>query len=586
MDLHFCGGAKEVGASCILTKISNKNILLDCGMRMSKDPLPDLNFIKEFGGVDLIVISHAHMDHIGTLPIISTEYPNAKIIMTHMSKDLLKVLLYDSLKIMDMRESEIPIFSEIHVQNMINRIICYSPVYEIHPFNDNYDIKITMYSAGHIPGAAFIYIVSPEGSIFYSGDFSTFDQIAVNGAFVPKLRPDVGIFESTYGNRLHNNREIELNSLLNKIIEVVSSSNKILIPAFALGRAQEVILFLINSMQKGTCPKFKIYVDGMVNDICRVFRKNPNYLKERYAKRIYKGIDIFYNENVIPVPRNESARKEIISKEEGLCIISSSGMLTGGPSTFYAKYIAASENNFIALTGYQDEESPGAKLLALADDDDEDKSIQIGDETIPLKCGIGMYGLSAHADKSQILAAAHSLSPKKTFFVHGSPESCFEVSSAFQKEHFGETNVPENGDHFNFDFTNTKRKQLEKKSLKSLNKYFESIDDIGEDDIKELWEFLQNNYINTMGFTLEDLFFVLTGTDLRDDLMLFNKKIYDSEYFAFELKRPYIFHYVKPEDIKVKDEFMEVNKALTLAQETFEPYGLYKKGAKSEEKII
>ncbi len=587
MDLNFCGGANEVGASCILVKISNKNILFDCGMRMSKDPIPDLDSIKKSGGIDLIIVSHAHMDHIGTLPIISTEYPNAQIIMTHMTKDLVKVLLYDSLKIMDMRESEIPIFSEIHVQNMLNRIICYSPEYEIHPFNDDLDIKVTLFSAGHIPGAVFTYIVSKEASIFYSGDFSITDQMTVSGAYVPKLRPDVGIFESTYGNRLHNNRDIELNSLLNKIVETVSLGNKILIPAFALGRAQEIILYLINSMQKGTCPKFKIYVDGMVNDICRVFNQNPNYLRERYAKKIYKGIDIFYNENVIPVKRNEATRREIALKDEGLCIISSSGMLSGGPSAFYAKHLALNENNFIALTGYQDEESPGAKLLELANNpEDENKKIQLGDEIIPLKCGIGMYGLSAHADKSQILALAHSLSPKKAFFVHGSKESCLEISSSFQKEHFGETYIPENGEHYYFDFTKNKRRQLNRESLKTMNTYFKSIDDVSEEEIISLWEFIKANYPQAKGFTLEDLAFILTGKFQKHDLMEFNKKLYESKYFVFEVRRPYIFHYVKPEDIKIKDEFMEVNKALNLASEMFSPYGLYKKGARFNEKVI
>ena len=585
MKLKFCGGANEVGASCILVQVQNKNILLDCGMRMSSDPIPDLDIIKKSGGLDLIVISHAHMDHIGTLPIISTEYPNAKIIMTHMSKDLTRVLLYDSLKIMDLKEAEIPIFSEIHVRNMLDRIICYSPEFDIHPFND--DIKITMFSAGHIPGAVFVYITSKDGSIFYSGDFSITPQLAVGGGAVPKLRPDVGIFESTYGNRLHVNRDTELNSLLDKIIEVVSSKNKILIPAFALGRAQEIILFLNNSINKGTCPEFKIYVDGMVNDICRVFRNNPNYLKERYAKKIFKGTDIFYNDFVVPVPRNEKARRDILTKEEGACIISSSGMLTGGPSTFYAKYLASNENSFIALTGYQDEESPGARLIELADaEEDEDKKIKLGDEIIPLKCKIGMYRLSAHADKSQILALAHSLSPNHTFFVHGSMDSVNEISSSFQREHIAKTYVPQNGEEFAFELKKIKRKQIEKGPLKSMNMYFDSINDIIEDDFKALWEFISKNYPINKGFTLEDLIFILTGTYYSDGLKEFNKKLYESRYFSFEIKRPHIFHYVNAEELVVKEDFMEINKAFSLVQELFTPFGLYKKGARHEEKTI
>jgi Metallo-beta-lactamase superfamily. len=167
MKFYFCGGASEVGASCYLVNIDGKNILLDCGIRMSsgKDNLPDFQLIQENGGVDVILISHAHMDHIGALPIISRIYPDAKIYMTHAAKDLTRVLLYDSLKIME-REAEIPAYAEIHVREMLNRIICHTPGHTFSPFLDS-DLKVTFYSAGHIAGAASIYIHSRKrGKLF------------------------------------------------------------------------------------------------------------------------------------------------------------------------------------------------------------------------------------------------------------------------------------------------------------------------------------------------------------------------------------------------------------------------------------
>lgn len=120
MEVVYLGGANEVGASSILVKINEKNILLDCGIRQSKnkDKLPDFSIIPDFGGLDAIIISHAHMDHIGSLPILSKEFPLTPIYMNKMTLELTKVLLYDSLKIMNYTEGEIPIFSENDVLNM------------------------------------------------------------------------------------------------------------------------------------------------------------------------------------------------------------------------------------------------------------------------------------------------------------------------------------------------------------------------------------------------------------------------------------------------------------------------------------
>lgn len=173
MHISFLGGAREIGGSCMLLRIYNKNILLDCGVRQnsSKDALPDFKLIQDNGGVDAIVISHAHMDHIGSLPIISREYPEARIYATKMTKDLMKVLLYDSLKIMNNREGEIPLYAEKDVVNMLSRVFPINYMVKF-PIFDN--MVLTFYMAGHIAGASCVYITTPEGSFFYSGDFPCF----------------------------------------------------------------------------------------------------------------------------------------------------------------------------------------------------------------------------------------------------------------------------------------------------------------------------------------------------------------------------------------------------------------------------
>ncbi|MEG1009865.1 MAG: MBL fold metallo-hydrolase, partial [Clostridia bacterium] len=278
MKIDFLGGAGEVGASCILVKINDKNILMDCGIRQggSSDTLPDFRRIQEEGGVDAILISHGHMDHIGALPIIAKEYPLAKVYCNNMTKDIMRVLLYDSIKIMNRREAEIPLYGEVDVVNLLDRTYTYN--YEV-PFQVFNDIRVTFYLAGHIPGAACIYITSEEGSLFYSGDFSLFSQITVEGAKFPKLRPDVAIIESTYGDKLHSSRKLEEEKLVNYVKEIIRGQGKVLVPAFALGRAQEVILILKRAINNGQLPKVKVYVDGMVRDMNTVFKRNPLYLK-------------------------------------------------------------------------------------------------------------------------------------------------------------------------------------------------------------------------------------------------------------------------------------------------------------------
>lgn len=215
---------------------------MDSGLRqsVSKDPMPDFRSIQEQGGVDGIIISHAHLDHIGTLPIISKEYPNARIYMNNMTKDLVRVLLYDSLKIMNNREAEIPLYAEIDVENMLNRIFTIN--YEVE-FEILEDIRLTFYNAGHIAGASCVYLKGKEGAVFYSGDFSIFSQKSVEGAKVPKLRPDIGIFETTYGDKLHSNREVEEARLLDIVNECIDKKGKMIIPAFALGRHRKLYLY-------------------------------------------------------------------------------------------------------------------------------------------------------------------------------------------------------------------------------------------------------------------------------------------------------------------------------------------------------
>ncbi|KYH30565.1 ribonuclease [Clostridium tepidiprofundi DSM 19306] len=585
MKISFLGGAYEVGASCILVNIDGKNILMDSGIRqsMSKDPMPDFRTIQENGGVDAIVISHAHLDHIGTLPIISKEYPNARIYMNNMTKDLVRVLLYDSLKIMNNREAEIPLYADIDVENMLNRIFTINYQVEFEIFDD---IRLTFYNAGHIAGASCIYLKGKECAVFYSGDFSVFSQKSIEGAKIPRLRPDIGIFEATYGDKLHSNREIEEERLIDIVNRCISENGHMLIPAFALGRAQEVILILKKAMNTKKIKKVNIYVDGMIKDINRMYKRNPLYLKNVIGKKILRGIEPFYDDNIKPI-QNKEQRESIFKSKESCIVISSSGMLTGGPSQYYAEKLASKDNGYIVITGYQDEEAPGRKLLNLLKKSPEDRTLEINNKIIPVKCKIERVGLSAHADKGEIKAVISRLMPKNIFLVHGDSNIISEFSNELNKEIQRRIYTPKSGESFDINIKNP-RKQFKK----NINAVMDNNEIITSENINLLWMFVRENY-NERLFTVEELMYIwygkyykeLCSEDIIKDLQ---ELIIATPYFDNDIRRLFLFKACSREDVEeaLKPSELKQNEVNELAIEYFKEYNFKKIGLILGEKKI
>lgn len=580
MNISFLGGAREVGGSCILLSIYNKNILLDCGIRQSssKDTLPDFKSIQDQGGVDAIIVSHAHMDHIGSLPIISKEYPEARIYTTRMTKDLMKVLLYDSLKIMKNREGEIPLYAEGDVISMLNRVF---PINYMVEFSIFENIKLTFYTAGHIAGAACIYITTPEGSLFYSGDFSIFSQKTVEGLKVPKLRPDAAIFESTYGDRLHSNREVEEEKLIDIINNCIEKKGKMLIPAFALGRAQEVLLIIKKAVNKKILKDTKVYVDGMIKDINRTYKLNPLYLKNSLGKKILRGIEPFYDDNIIAVDNNK-LREEILKDDKPCVIVSSSGMLTGGYSQYYAEKIAPMENGYIVITGYQDEESPGRKLLNLLNEE-KDKKLYINEKTVPVNCKVEKVGLSAHSDKYEIKSLIDFLTPKNIFLVHGNEEVVENLSKELSKDVRGRVYAPKCSEVYEINIKNP-RKQWKK----SIDKVMNSCEEMNENNVKKLWEFVLYNYGERL-FTLEELIFIWKGNNKgKNTLEDFQRIIVECPYFESDTRRLFLFK-INPEDKvsqNLKNNEIKLNELKEAADKYFNKFNTKKISFISDQKKV
>lgn len=543
MNLYFPGGAMEIGGSCIYVKIAGKKILFDSGIRqsVSKDPIPDFRTIQEQGGLDAMIISHAHMDHIGTLPMISKAYPDARIYMTAMTADLTRVLLYDSLKIMKYKEDEIPHYSEQDVLAMLGRVFPIGfqtafPIFE--------NVTLTFYPAGHIAGAACAFLVTEEGSLFYSGDFSAFAQRTIEGIRIPKLRPDVSIVETTYGNRLHANRLAEEKRLIELVRNCILEKKKILIPAFALGRAQEVLLILRAAIQNQEMPAVPVYVDGMVRDINTMYTRNPTYLKHALGKRILKGNEPFYTKEIQPVAPMQN-RDDLLQGPDPVIFLSSSGMLTGGPSAQYASRLASMENACIIITGYQDEESPGRQLLNLLENAD-DRTLTVNGSTVAVKCRIEQVGLSAHGDKSEIMTLLERLSSRHVFLVHGNKEVIEELGSELAGEDYRRRiYLPECGQGYEVILRN-KRRQLsfEPADTMQMQRAFT------KEDEKLLWDFWQAHYPGKR-FSVPQIVQIWHGKekDQKESWQNMQELLQDSSYFSPDMHRLFLLAANTPEEV-------------------------------------
>ncbi|MGH2478662.1 MAG: MBL fold metallo-hydrolase RNA specificity domain-containing protein, partial [Ktedonobacteraceae bacterium] len=227
--------------------------------------------------------------------------------------------------------------------------------------------------------------------------------------------------------------------LAQAVAESIARGGHTLIPCFGLGRGQELLLVLQAAQDKGQIPEFPIYVDGLVRRVCSTYLLLPEALPPVLQRQIRKGYLPFTGRNVSFV-RDERERTRILAGPPA-CILSSSGMLTGGPSVWYAKRLAPQENASILITGYQDEEAPGRRLLDLAEQ--KNSTLDLDGTTVSVRCHVAKYSLSAHADGGELAAYAAALKPRKVALVHGDAEARAALRRLLTET---EVLLPENGE--------------------------------------------------------------------------------------------------------------------------------------------
>jgi len=418
----FLGAAREVGRSAILVHTDESTVLLDSGISVGgRNPFPRFDLpIFRLDELDAVVVTHAHLDHSGALPLLFKYGYRGPVYLTKPTRDLIMLLLYDYLNL-SQKMGITPFFSWRDVVNLMNHMITldYGETVDISP-----DIKLTLYNAGHILGSslAHLNIESARHNILYTGDFRYRDTKLLDKAMRRFPRVETLIMECTYcGERdvLPSLREAE-ETLFSIIKETTEKGGKVLIPALAVGRAQEIMLSLVDGFRRDILPDIPVYLDGMIYDSTAIHSAYPDYLSSYVRNRVFKEDRDPFTDPHFNFIGGPDERPDVTTGGPAV-IIAPSGMLTGGPSVEYLRLMAPNEDNSIVLVSYQAEGTLGRKIR------DGAREIRVPNEegeivTVEVKAKVHVVeGFSAHADKVQLLTYLNTLEPRphRVFLVHG-----------------------------------------------------------------------------------------------------------------------------------------------------------------------
>jgi putative mRNA 3-end processing factor len=409
MKCKFLGGADMVGRMGMTMEGDGSTYLIEYGMSPTKPPEYPLPAPR----IDYAFLTHSHLDHCGMMPRICGKN-ECDLFTTPLSAEISELMMYDTLKIAKAEDYPMP-YTTGDIERTMKAVVpmTYGECLEIGGFD------VTMLDAGHIPGAA-MFQYDKEVTTIYSGDIHTEAQRLVGGA-----RPHdcTNLFiEGTYGGRNHPPRKQTEENFIAKIEEVLDRGGKVLIPCFAAGRTQEIMLLLRNL-------GYEMWVDGMGRSVTRLFLDYPEYLRDvrhlKAAKRKFNEV------------RNSNSRASAI---KGEIIVTTGGMLDGGPVLGYLNAIKDDPKSAVLLVGYQAEDTNGRMLL-------EEGCVKIDGEICKIACELQKYDFSAHADHDQIVNFIRECDPERVIIMHS------EAREAFLPDLEGDYDVflPTTGEEFTLD---------------------------------------------------------------------------------------------------------------------------------------
>jgi putative mRNA 3-end processing factor len=408
MKITVLGAGQEVGRSAILVE-DKSSVVLDFGTKVEPEPPKFPIDCKP----DFAVISHAHLDHIGGAPILF-KHAKPPIFMTDVTMELTAMLIKDSMKVARKEGYNIP-FSNPDLKKMIKHT-------RVTNYNEDFSLgalRGRLYDAGHIPGSAGVLLTGRK-KLFYTGDIQASESRLLNGCSLPKSA-DVLVTESTYGHRNHAKREDEEKKLLSLVEEAFANDGSVLLPAFSVGRSQELLMMLEKYANT-------IAIDGMVRTASEIIEdygsrlKNPRKLRGILSK--------------VKFLRSEEDRSLALKKHQ--IIIASAGMLGGGPAVRYLRELKDDQNSKIIFSGFLVDGTPGKNLL-------ETGIFENSEEGFEVKCQLHKVDLSAHAGKTDLFGIIQKTKPELVICVHG--DACPAFAKDIEKSLGIKAIAPKNGEH-------------------------------------------------------------------------------------------------------------------------------------------
>jgi len=418
----------EIGANSYYLEIGRHRLLLDCGMHpkdTGEDALPRLKAIAG-RGIEAILISHAHQDHIGTLPVAMRRFPSAQVFITEATAEIGSVLLHNSVNVMTRQREEIgersyPLFTHRETDRASERWR-WCPVGqrisiagERAPQRERDALTFEFFDAGHVLGSTGILLRAENQTVFYTGDVNFDDQTIMEAAIFPEEKIDVLIMECTRGDHAKPagwTRAGEERRLAETLGDAFERGACVLIPVFALGKTQEVLAMLYKFRRERLLAEFPIYIGGLSSKMTDIYDR-----RARMTRRQLPRLQLM--RDVAPFILNDETVRDALLRGGRVYVLSSGMMIPKTLSNVFARRLIENRQHSIFFVGYANPESPAGLLRDAGTGGevvlDPDKPAQ------QIRCNIEQFQFSAHATRETLIDYAKKLSPRKIILVHGDP---------------------------------------------------------------------------------------------------------------------------------------------------------------------